>query len=231
MLLTTKEPRLVPPRFVRQAIGWIAILLPAMLIAGNYLLRGCSMLQGSISHYYYTITGHWLVGILSAVAMFLISYKGYNKLDSVVSSVAGFAAIFIAVFPTNRETLVPEVINIDACILFSLPENALRSVIHYASAAVFFLALAYISLFLFTKSRGGKTREKILRNKVFRTCGVVIVIAIALIAVYGIFENEFVGLKAYHPVFWLEWLALLAFGISWLVKGEFALRDHTVYGH
>jgi hypothetical protein len=48
--------------------------------------------------------------------------------------------------------------------------------------------------------------------------------------VYGIFENEFVGLKAHHPVLWLEWIALFAFGISWLVKGEFALRDHTVYG-
>ena len=30
---------------------------------------------------------------------------------------------------------------------------------------------------------------------------------------------------AVHPVFWLEALAVIAFGVSWLVKGETVLRD------
>jgi hypothetical protein len=32
-------------------------------------------------------------------------------------------------------------------------------------------------------------------------------------------------LKAIKPVFWLEWIALVAFGVSWLVKGKAILKD------
>jgi len=32
-------------------------------------------------------------------------------------------------------------------------------------------------------------------------------------------------LEKYKPVFWLEWLALIAFGISWLVKGKAFATD------
>jgi hypothetical protein len=31
--------------------------------------------------------------------------------------------------------------------------------------------------------------------------------------------------KGYHPVFWLEALAIFAFGTSWSTKGEAILRD------
>lgn len=34
-----------------------------------------------------------------------------------------------------------------------------------------------------------------------------------------------VQLALWHPVFWLETLALEAFGFSWLVKGETLWRD------
>ena len=226
-MLTTKEPRLIPHQTLRQAIGWLGTLLPAVLIIGNKVIDHCAILQSSISHYYYTVTGHWLVGILCAVAMFLISYKGYNRIDNITSSVAGLAALAIAFFPTNAETLVPEKIIINDCILFSLRENNLRNAIHYASAALFFVSLAYMSAFLFTKSRGSKTKEKVIRNKVFVICGIIIFLSIVLIALYGIFGKES-SLKNYKPVFWLEWLALLAFGISWLVKGEIVLKDHSL---
>ncbi len=226
-MLTTKEPRLIPHQTLRQAIGWLGTLLPAAMIMGNKVIDHCAILQSSISHYYYTVTGHWLVGILCAVAMFLISYKGYNRIDNITSSVAGLAALAIAFFPTNAETLVPEKIIINDCILFSLRENNLRNAIHYASAALFFVSLAYMSAFLFTKSRGSKTKEKMIRNKVFVICGIIILLSIVLIGLYGIFGKES-SLKNYKPVFWLEWLALLAFGISWLVKGEIVLKDHSL---
>ena len=31
--------------------------------------------------------------------------------------------------------------------------------------------------------------------------------------------------EAYKPVYWLETLAILTFGVSWLTKGEAILRD------
>ncbi len=123
MLLTKKDPILIPQQVVKQAIGWFGILLPAALLMGNFALSACPTVQSSISHYYYTITGHWLVGILCAVAMFLISYKGYNQLDNIISSTAGFAALFIALCPTSMMKNVPAAIVDDSCLLFSLNEH------------------------------------------------------------------------------------------------------------
>jgi uncharacterized membrane protein YiaA len=160
--------------------------------------------------------------------MFLISYKGYNLVDNIVSSVAGFAAVFITFFPTNMLKKVPVTILNDGCLLFALPENGLRNSVHYVSSGIFFFALAYMSIFLFTKSRGEKTKEKTIRNKVFRTCGVIIICSIVLIALYGFFGNINDRLSGLKPVFWLEWLALCAFGISWLVKAKVVLKDDSL---
>lgn len=222
------KAKLISADSVRQAVGWLGVLLPALMIMGNSLLRDCDTIRSTISHYYYTITGYWFVGILFAVAMFLISYKGYDRRDVMASSVAGFSAVLIALFPTNMETLVPAVMEIDNCVLFSLPENGVRSAIHYGSAALFFLTLAYMSLFLFTKSKDGMTREKIIRNRIFRVCGIIILVSIVLIAVFGIFEKRLTDLSGYKPVFWLEWAALMAFGISWLIKGKVMLKDRII---
>jgi len=34
-------------------------------------------------------------------------------------------------------------------------------------------------------------------------------------------------MKVYNPLFWLETLAILAFGVSWIVKGEAILKDEV----
>lgn len=220
-----QKPQLIPYQTLRQLIGWLGILLPAALLAGNFFIRHCTAVQGSISHYYYTITGQWLVGILFAVAMFLISYNGYTRADNIATSVAGFAAVLIAVFPTNMQHLVPQPMQADACLLFTLPEHNLRNAVHYAGAAIFFLTLAFNAIFLFTKSSGPKTSEKKTRNKLFIACGIIMLLALVLIALYGFFGTRFSALEKAHPVFWLEWLALAAFGLSWLVKGQLILKD------
>jgi hypothetical protein len=97
--------------------------------------------------------------------------------------------------------------------------------VHYASAALFFLTLAYISFFLFTKSKGHKTPEKKMRNKVYRTCAVVMVGCLVVIALVHVFGWEKYNLAQLKIVFLLETLALWAFGLSWLTKGEFLLKD------
>ena len=35
------------------------------------------------------------------------------------------------------------------------------------------------------------------------------------------------ALKAYDPIYWLESIAIVAFGISWLTKGEAILKDEV----
>ena len=66
--------------------------------------------------------------------------------------------------------------------------------------------------------------EKAKRNKLYVSCGVVILGCIALIPFYHFFLED-TGIAALKPVFWLETLALWAFGISWMTKGEMLWRD------
>lgn len=215
-----KDPRIISYQTLRKTVGWLGIALPPAMIAGNLLLGRCTRLQDTISHYYYTITGDFFVGILCAVALFLFVYRGYDRRDNLWTCLAGFFALCVAFFPTNNNST-------DSCAVITLPDNEMRRVIHYVSAACFFLLLAGISLFLFTKSRGTQTREKKLRNKVYRLCGVVILLCMMLIAAYALPKGSEMW-SPYKPVFWLEWTALLAFGTSWLLKGEFFLEDGSL---
>lgn len=215
------DPRLISFKTLVQSIGWMSVLLPAAMLVGNYLFGGCYSIQDSVSDYYYTVTGDLLVGILCAVALFLISYKGYpgDHLDGFLSTSAGILALGVAFFPTNETSA-------DSCAIIHLPLNELRNNLHNVFSAALFLILSAISLFQFTKSRGVIiTRQKKQRNRVYRICGVLMLICIVLLALYTNVRDMMPWLKAYKPVFWLESGALLAFGISWLVKGGLLLKD------
>jgi archaellum biogenesis protein FlaJ (TadC family) len=110
--------------------------------------------------------------------------------------------------------------------------SAATNAIHYASAAVFFLTLAYVSLVLFTKVHpSGKkedlTKQKVKRNRVYRACGITILVCIGLLLLVDALPKDSAILNI-DPVFWIEAIALLAFGFSWLIKGEVALRDKAI---
>lgn len=221
-LIKPEDPRLISFLTLRKTIGWLGILLPAAMLVGNFLFAHCYYIQDSNSHYYYTITGNLFVGILCAVAMFLLAYKGYpdDIKDNIATTIAGLFALGIAFFPTNDTSAT-------SCAIFHLPNSDIRSIIHLVCAASFFIILAYISLFLFTKSKGIKTERKKMRNIVYIVCGIFILVFIALIAIYMNCATTSNSLSKYKPVFWLEWFALIAFGASWLIKGELILKDQT----
>jgi hypothetical protein len=56
-------------------------------------------------------------------------------------------------------------------------------------------------------------------------CGIIILLSIILIFLYSVIPSLHDKFKEYKPIFWLEFLALEAFGISWLTKGEALLPD------
>lgn len=202
-------------------MGFLYAELPVSMVLGNLIFGGCTCIQDSVSDYYYTITGDLLVGILSAVALLLISYRGYpgDHLDSLLSTTAGILALGVAFLPTNETST-------DKCAIIHLPLNELRNNLHNIFSAALFLVLSAISLFLFTKTKGVVvTKQKVQRNRIYRTCGVVMLICIVILALYINLRESMLWLKPYKPVFWLESAALIAFGISWLVKGGLFLKD------
>jgi hypothetical protein len=81
-----------------------------------------------------------------------------------------------------------------------------------------------MSIFLFTKSKGYKTAEKKKRNRVYIVCGIIMLVSVAGIPIdsISVIHNKISSLK---PTLILETVALLAFGFSWLTKGEFFYKD------
>jgi hypothetical protein len=213
-----KPVSVLSPDGVRQAIGYLGIIMPAVLMVGSITIGNCSHLQDSISHYYFTIMGGFLVVTLSAFAVILFIYQGYELRDNIITSFAGLCALGIALFATNH------IEDVD-CMVCCLSDCKARIITHYISAGLFFITLSYISFFLFTKSAGVKTREKIIRNRIYRTCGVIMFASIVLILLIRVIPGLDDMLKNLKPVFWLEWIALVAFGVSWLVKGKAVLKD------
>jgi hypothetical protein len=203
---------------LRKLIGILGITLPAILLIGTFTLGKCTQVQDSISHYYYTIMGDVYVGVMCTVGLFLMSYKGYSKTDDIASTLAGIFAVITALFATTNNQDM-------GCTIRTLTDNNFRINVHYIAAALFFATLAIISIFLFTKSKGHKTKMKIIRNFIYRASGITILVMI-LIFLYKQIDWLQIHFAQYKPVFWLEWIALLAFGTSWLIKGEFLFEDN-----
>jgi hypothetical protein len=86
-----------------------------------------------------------------------------------------------------------------------------------------FAALAYFCLVLFpeTHKSGVKTHRKILRNRVYRVCGIIIVITMAIKAVDAACEYFIQkGFLWDVGTYCVEATMVIAFGVSWAVKGE-----------
>jgi len=63
---------------------------------------------------------------------------------------------------------------------------------------------------------------------VYRVCGLVIVACLVLAVVTNFVFPDHLK-EELHPLFWLESIAVWAFSVSWLIKGEFLfLRDNSL---
>ena len=215
-----KDPRLISYVTLRRSVGVLGVAFPIVLLVGSVVCGECNEVQSSISAYYHTNMRNLFVGILSAIALFMFAYKGYEKQDAIAGILAGLFALGVAFFPTS----VTELTN---CIPRPI-DNQIISTLHFASAAGLFLVLSFFSIFLFTKTtekKPGKMKKR--RNRLYRICGIVMLVSIALILSYSICNSRYgcEGLKKIDPVFWLESIALWAFGLSWLTKGRAILAD------
>jgi len=219
------DPQVISYQTLRRSIGWLGLSLPLVMVLGSFLFSTCKTVQPSISHYYYTNMREVFVGILCAVALFLFSYRGFSRIDSISSNIAGFFALGIALFPTNllcvKDTNECYPCEADVISLTNIP---FHSTIHLSCAALFFITLSLVSIFLFTKSKHSpqhQTPEKKKRNVVYVVCGIVMLVSIAVIGLHFL-----LGKKETKLVFVFETTALLAFGVSWLTKGEMILADN-----
>jgi hypothetical protein len=201
---------------LRKAIGIIGMALPFVLVLGKIALEGPG-LQSSMSGYYHTGMRDVFVGSLCAIGVFLISYRGYERTDELAGDLACILAVGVALLPTTPDH-------------DPTARDQVVGSLHTAFSALFFLTLAFFSLVLFRKTDPTRTptRRKLQRNVVYTVCGYTMLICVALIALLALLPGE-TPLKSLAPVFWLESIAVVVFGVSWLTKGEAILRDDGTY--
>jgi hypothetical protein len=202
------EPRYVRSYvFTRFAIGLLGVLLPPVLVfLEPVLFEGLPAPRGSLSAYYYSGLREVFVGGLWAIGVFLVVYKVLDlSWESLLSSLAGVAAVLVAVFPTERPgdgvTLTPFQVK--------LGEDTVTT-IHYGAAVAFIALLVPIVLF-FAREEG--QREHRSWQGFHTVTAAFIVFGAALAAFAGITGGPDKG------VLYGEWIAIWAFGASWLVKG------------
>lgn len=194
---------------LRILIGSLGMLLPILLVISNYITNATVVIENSISDYYDNGTaGDILVGVLFVLGFFLLCYKGYNRTDNIASSVGGVAALGVALFPTTG--------------------NALVHSLHFVFATILFLVFIFFSLYLFRKghANGVQSKLKPTRNNVYLICGIIMSLCVVSIGVLSF--NKFTLIKNdYNLTFWLESMALIAFGFSWAIKGQMLWSDET----
>ncbi len=225
---TDKPPVVLSYLTMRKAIGILGIAFPIILVFGSIVFGECSEVQKSISAYYHTNMRNLFVAILSAVALFLFSYRGHDWMDNLAGYLGSLFALGVAFLPCAVGD--PP----SACSLTHVIHKSIIGNLHLVSAALFFLVLIFYSLVLFTKThKDEETGENLemppkkkSRNRVFKICGYLMLLCIMLIFLYmWKLKDIWPSLMEINPIFWLESFALLFFGISWLTKGQMILKD------
>jgi hypothetical protein len=204
-------PRELSQQGHRRLIGVLGMLLPVLL----YLLAGLRPTVGlprwevldSVSAYYHTGAVGVFTGILFALALFLLTYPGYHGVlaDRVVGWLGGTAALGVALFPTAAPGDLAEP---------TWWRPWVRTA-HYGSAVLLFVSFILFAVWLFRKSniprRRDRPADKRWRDDICLGCGFVMIGAVLWAAS---------SLVTKRPIFLPEAIAIVAFAVSWLVKGE-----------
>jgi hypothetical protein len=195
----------------RRVIGALGLFLPLLVV----LLAGVRPTDGlprwdlldSVSAYYHTGAVGVFVGVLFALSLFLFTYRGYKgvQADRIVGSMGGAAALVVVLFPTRA----PDGLSAPAWWCKSM------GVIHAVAAAVLFVAFILFSVWLFRKSnipnRRDRPRAKRYRDDIYLACGLIMIVCVLWAGSSAVTQA---------PIFWPESIAIVAFAVSWLVKGE-----------
>jgi hypothetical protein len=250
--------RVIDSQILAALVGAIAILLPIILYLGTKL--GVCFYD-TVSHFYYaSFLGGVFVGAVVFIGTFFMAYTGECPGEGTLARFAGAFAYGVALLPTSgagctmknfagRMFADLKIAESTGAIEVIKPENSDRffelfkyvGVLHYASAGLLFLLLAYFCFFVFTRivqerhiRADGKTLtwHKWIRNAIYRICGTVILLCMVALICNSLHTyltgEEWAWWVQYKSTLWLETFIIWAFGISWITKGRFfrtLLRD------
>lgn len=227
---------------LRRFIGLIGLGTPFVLLLGviiGYPPDGRIWGSSLSAHYWAPYLGSVFVGALCATGVFLLFYKGYPRnqdehyfgkgrfaladfmarhvSDAHMARAAGVGALVTALLPVCG----PD----GPCSAGSFARVA--QLLHLGGAALFLVSLSWIAFFHFTRTRESpehwdeaSAMAKHIERMVHATLGVIMFLCLAsIVVVFRLFPDVKIAPGVYGPIFWLEALAIWAFGASWLLKG------------
>lgn len=204
-----------------RVIGILGLALPFLLYFGY------GKLLPSMSHYYYSSSGIFFIGVLFGFSLVLFSYRGYPKSDKekvsddFITKLASIFALLAVLFPTEcGGELLKEgkIIFCGNSYLFGYCENTIKNIIHLGSASLFLITLGYMCVFRFTLSN----RDSLSIRQLYKWCGIAVwFFVVLMVFLFLLYDKQLrSNTITYAYIFWLETFAVWAFGIAWLVKGK-----------
>ncbi len=226
---------------MRKAIGWLGMLLPVLLLTGNIILNYTDIFnnklffkiaenyhyaspgsfKSSVSHYYYSTMGELFTGILFTVSLFMICYNGHplrkgdkGFSDNTMTNLAGIFALGVAIFPTSSDDFIQDNLR-------NYLSSDFIGYVHYFFAASFFIVLAFLCIINFRRAQQQNLFGTGPDDPFYKKCGITMLICLALVPLFAMYlEPKYQWLRNINSTFILETIALFAFGLSWLKKGQ-----------
>ena len=189
----------------RNVLGALGMLLPVFSIIGGLFVRNKpESWWYSISVTYYITPA--LPIILGACGIFLLCYRSYQTIDTVINVLSGICAFGVVLFPCENPY------GIEYVGYFQIPV-AVSAVIHPVFAMALFALLAYNIGWLFTRGQNE------LNNKIYKVCAWAMIAIMVVFVILSIVRACGAGIPKYLTMI-VEAVLLLIFGFAWLVKGR-----------
>jgi len=179
---------------------------PFVFLVSSFVLKRTTF-QTSISVYYQTLDPerNIFVGVLFAIAVFLILYKGYTKLEDYVLHIAGISVLGVALFPVDKTD----------------DGGAFLVSAHSVFAVSFFTCIFIVCIFMSEtslKKLQDEDRKRTFR-RLYRLCASVMVGAVILAIISRLLSADFIhALRKNGAIFWFEAVSVWAFSAFWFIK-------------
>lgn len=154
---------------------------------------------------------------LGCMFTFCISYVGYCKSERILARVMAIGFMVVAMQICNSQYVNESYVGV----LGLTPE--ISNILHCIGAVVGFGAMYIWIAFFFTRGVPEPTPRKLVRNKVYVVCAIIMECGIAYFVI-GIF-----GLAGPYSIFIAEELMLIPAGFALIVKSGIFLRDKDLY--
>jgi len=191
-------------RNLRAITGYVGLTLPVVLLVDG-LADG--HIESSLSAYYYTRVGNVFTGALCVIGVFLLAYRlTVWAIDNIATALAGLFALGVAFF--------------HAAPAHATQSQLLLADVHLGCATALFVLLGAISLFIFPLDVRPDQR---CRANWYLALGALIWLSIILMPILSWLASSFYDND--HVFFILETVCVMAFAVSFILKGHGQLGD------